>query len=234
MIRKPCRNALRFDRMKSDQGISLVELLVVMVLVGILGAIVIGVFMNASGSVARGAAAHVNTATAANAMNEVSRVIRAGSSNPVAGGTVDPAFVTAKAEQLVLYSYVDVDAVTPKPVKVELTVDPTTRSIVEKRWTAKDGGNGLWVFDSTNVLKSTRSLPGKLTAPAAPGTIFSYQNSDGATLTIPGSGFTADQRSKIASVTVTFTVQAPEGSSAKAVTLVNTVRLPNLSFKTGP
>ncbi|GAB3121833.1 type II secretion system protein [Glaciibacter psychrotolerans] len=218
----------------TDGGISLIELLVTMVLVGILSAIVVGVFVNSSSSVTRGSAATINTSTAANVMNETSRVIRSGATNPVAGGTDAPAFVTAKAEQLVLYSYVDVTAVSPQPVKVEFAVDPATRLLVEKRWSAKAGATGLWIFDGTNPLTSTRTMPGKITAPAAPATVFSYLDSTGALLTIPGSGFTAAQLATIASVKVTLVVQAAEGASAKPVTLVNSIRLPNLSFKAGP
>jgi prepilin-type N-terminal cleavage/methylation domain-containing protein len=208
------------NQARADDGLTLVELILVVVVFGILSSMVLGFFVSANKSVATTSSTSQMTQAAANIMNELSRVIRSGTPNIVTGGSQDPVFLSASAQSLSMYSYVDANAVSTTPFLVQFTIDSTTGQVVEKRWPAIAGAAGLFTFNTANQPSLTRILPGRILSTSA---IFTYLDANGAALTV---GTNLAQRALVRSVTVNVTLQA---ASASAVTLQNTVGIPNAS-----
>ncbi|MCU1525668.1 MAG: hypothetical protein JWO18_2562 [Microbacteriaceae bacterium] len=205
-------------RARSDDGVTLIELIVVIVVFGILSSMVLGLFVSANKSVATTSSTSQKTQAAANVMNELSRVIRSGTPNPITGGTQDPVFLSASAQSLSMYSYVDANAVSTTPFLVQFSIDSATGQVLEKRWPASVGATGLFSFNTTAQPSLTRTLPGRILSTSS---LFTYLDVNGNALTV---GTNAAQRALVRSVTVTVSLQ----SASAAVTLQNTVGIPNV------
>jgi prepilin-type N-terminal cleavage/methylation domain-containing protein len=210
---------------RHDAGMSLVELLVSIIVFGILGSMVLSLWVASNKSVVSTSGNDLNTQSAGNLISEVSRVIRGGTTNPITGGLQASAFVTATATSMSLYSYVDSNVVTTTPFLVQFSIN-STGQLQEQRWPAIVGSTGLFTFDQTKTPVLTRILPGKIT-----GNLFSYANASG-TIAIPSGGFTGAQLGQINSVTVTVTLQASGNPTIQPATLQNTVGMPNLNLGT--
>lgn len=213
------------------------ELIVAMFVLGILSIIVINVYIGVTRAMAQGTALNQNTNTAANTMNELSRVIRSGATIPVSSATDGtqlpdkPVFVAATRESVTMYAFVDSSITNTSPVLVSFTVDATTRQLVEKRWPATTAANGIWTFPAmTSPPSKTRTMPGAVVTPtgSSPTYLFTYLDTAGAPISSAGSGVDPSKLGTIASVKLTVVVRADAGSREPAVTLVNTVGLPNL------
>ena len=159
-----------------ESGITLVELMVAILVLGILSTMVVNLYVQTQRAVTTSSDVTLNTKTASNIMNEMSRVIRSSSTNPKTGGLFDAAVVDARPNTLTVLAYVDTNAVNPEPVRVRFAINSTTRQIIETRWRAKPGTNGLWIFDTTNTVISTRTLPGAIVASG--GSLFTYYKAD--------------------------------------------------------
>ena len=213
-----------------ERGLGLVELLVTMVLLVIVGAIVTGLYSSTMRTLSNGQILDGNTRQAANGMNEVSRVIRAATANPVLNQTLsDPALVAASSESVTLYAYVNLASSAQQPMKYQLSLD-ASRRLVETQWTSYVTAGGYFLFNTTPV--STRIMAGTI-ATAATGRpfLFTYVLPNGTVLPVPTVGtFTSTQLASIAAVKVTMTLQNNLANTKSAVTLVNTVGMPNLGL----
>ena len=216
-----------------DQGMSLIELLVSIMITGILGVVVTGLYASTVTTSARVSSVSENTRQAANGMNEMARVIRAATENPVQGQALnDAAFVSTAAiplaaEAVTVYAYVNLDSATEQPIKVRFSLD-AERRLVETQWASIPLAGGYFSFET--VPRSTRILASTV-APAGVGRppLFRYLLVDGSELTLPASGTpTAAQLRSIAAVHVTLTMQQGLTADDSAVTLENTVGMPNL------
>jgi len=221
-------------RVRHDDGITLIELLVAVSLFGILLVIVSGLYIATLKTVALSRDLTANTKAVSTAMNEATRVVRAGTENPIMGTTVsDPVFVVAKADDMVLYAYINLESAEQQPVMIRLRVDRNTGALVESRWRATDLGNTYWQFpdyrSATPFL--TRTLA-QTVAPQATGVAppFTYVGIDGASKTMPVDGLNETARRDVVSVKLNLTVQTSLTDSNHAVTLRNTVGIPNLGF----
>jgi len=214
-----------------ERGITLVELMVAILVLGILSTMVVNLYVQTQRAVTTSSDVTLNTKTASNIMNEMSRVIRSSSTNPKGGGLFDAAIVDARPNTLTVLAYVDTDAVNPKPVRVQFAINATTRQIIETRWSAKPGVNGLWTFDAPITVVSTRTLPGAIVASG--GSLFTYFKADRTTeMVAPAGGLDEAKRLTIAAVKVNLLVQASQNASAKPLALSNMVGLPNLGLET--
>lgn len=219
------------------RGFTLVELIVAMVLLGLILTMVGGLFISTTRDITLARNINQNARQAANGMNEIARVIRAGTDNPVAGQSLnDPAFVIATNEAVVLYAYINLDSAAQQPMMIRLSLD-SSRRLVESRWPATALANGNWSFPSCtsattcSVPPATSRVLAAYVAPAAAAPwLFTYLQSDGSALTIPAGGFTATQFRTIASVRVNLKIQTSVTDATKSVTLQNTVGIPNLSL----
>jgi prepilin-type N-terminal cleavage/methylation domain-containing protein len=213
----------------NDAGMSLVELLVSIIVFGILGSMVLSMWVASNKSVVSTSGNDLNTQSAGNLVNEVSRVIRGGTTNPTTGGGEDAALISATPSSITMYSYVDSNVVTTTPFLVNFSIDPATGQLQEKRWPATVGTTGLFTFDQTKAPTLSRTLPGKITSPS---TLFSYADATPTTLPFTGGVLSATNRAAATSVTITVTLQASSNSTVKPATLQNTVGMPNLNLGT--
>lgn len=231
MIARPRAQAAQAAR--DERGIGLVELLVSMLLLGIVSLIVSGLYISTMRTVDQTRTLTANTREVSNGMNQVARVIRAGTENPVKGQALSsPAFVSATKESLTIYAYVNLRSSDEQPIKVEYKLDDQRR-LIETQWTALRDDEDYFTFGEDASEKSSRIIA-ETVAPrsseaAEEAYLFSYLTADGTELPVPASGaFTTAQLRSIAAVKVTMTLQASMTDAQSAVTLQNTVGMPNL------
>lgn len=218
------RRVLRAHR--DDRGLSLAELLVAMMMFGIIMTVVMSLFVSTARAVSTARTTDENTRAASNGMNEIARIVRAGTANPVQGSSVpDPAFVEAGREALTVYAFVNLTNSENRPVMVRFSLN-AQRALVEQTTQAVSAGNGYWRF--TGATTSRVLATGVDVRAGAEPWLFTYLRSDGTSLTPDASGaLTAAQRALVASVQVTLDVRGG-GSRDPGVVLQNTVGMPNL------
>lgn len=220
------------SREGSDRGVTLAELIIVMMLMSLLGVVIVTLFTSTMKATTMATSLSTNTKQATNAMNETARLIRAGTANPVKGNPQpDPAFVLAKPEELIMYAYVNLSNTSQTPIMVRLFLD-NERRLVEQRWPATQQSDGYWKFPPATpaTASSTRILANTVAAGVPP---FRYLNASGTiqVITTPATGLAVEQRRVVAAVTVSLKVQQSLTNNSLPVELVNTVGIPNLGFR---
>ena len=226
---------------RSEAGITLVELLVAMMLLGILLSVIASLYVSALNAVSLGRTVTNNTKQVSNAMNEATRVIRAGTENPLTPPTLPaPAFVTAKKDDIIMYAFINLQSAEEQPQMIRLWVDRTTGNFRESRWAAtKVTGTTRWTFPSnpctaTNVPAGCTAPISTVTlataVPASASVIFQYFQKNGDPITTPATGLVEADRKLVSSVKVTLTIQASLTDSSNPVSVENTVGMPNLGF----
>lgn len=224
------RRSLRAGRTRAaaDGGYSLPELLVTVLLLSIVTAVMVSLLTSMSRSFTRSEAAGDSTNTAANGMNEMTRVIRSGTELRINGGPSSnvPVFLTADTNVADLYAFIDTSSANPRPVRVRFSID-AQRRLVETRWNATNTASP-WSFSTT--ASSSRVIARQI--PVGSPSMFRYYTVSGAEITPP---FSEAQRKTIAAVRIQLTVQADETGRADPVAIRNTVSIPNLGIsRVGP
>lgn len=215
---------------RDDTGLTLAELLVTIALLSVLMGVVVTTFVQFNRVYIDNRAAADNTSAASIAMNEITRVIRSGTENPIVGSTVNqPVFSEAGTRRVVMQSYLDTESADPRPVRVRFEIN-ASRELVETRWAATpvSGASGYFTFASRPL--SSRVVARRIELPSTiPNEIFTYLDKNGVALVIPTSGqLTETQRRSVVAVQVRLTVQTDDRGQAKPATLHNTVGIPNL------
>lgn len=220
------------DRRLSDRGLSLAELLVAMAVFGILLAMTAGFMVNASRANITNRAIDSTNRTAANAMDEVTRVIRGAATNAVADQTLpDPAFPQATDNAVTVYSYVDLTSSNVAPSRVQFFVD-ATKNLVEWKWTATlTSGNYTFPSSATCSTSCTsRILGSPVVLPANGGPrLFTYLDSTGTAIATVAGVLPTAQVNNIAAVTISLQFGA-SSSANQSTLLTNSVGLPNLNI----
>ncbi|RDV43119.1 hypothetical protein DOE76_19430 [Leifsonia sp. ku-ls] len=221
----------------ADDGYSLVELVTAMALLGLVLAMATALFISTTRSTGLAQGMDANTRVATNAMDEIGRVLRVGTTVAVTGSaTPRSAFVYADREQLVLFSNVDVDpyasvtTLPPKPTMVRFRLDGG-RQLWEDRLAPTASGI-YWVFPSAmGTADSSRSLGGTvLAAPTGQDAFFTYLDQSNTVLPVPATGgLSATQLAQVTAVRVTLRITATNSRAGKPATVVNTVLLPNVT-----
>lgn len=207
-----------------DDGISMIELLVTMLVSGIVLAIVGNLFINVVVITGNSNLTIQRNGVATNIMDEVTSVIRTAANNPVSTSVdPDPALVAATANSLTLYSFVDTNATLPAPSKVRFTFD-AKGYLVEDRWTATKSGS-YWVFTGS---ATTRTIGGPVDNLSGTPYFFTYLDAGGTAIVPSGSGLTLTQRKLVATITVTVRIANRPTTGTDPVELVNTIGMPNL------
>jgi type II secretory pathway pseudopilin PulG len=125
----------------NDEGVSLIELMIVMLLSTLILSVVVTLFVNVSRKTTESIDLRSSTADASNIMNAVSTTVRGAvpiDVQPSSSGVPNPplpALKTAEANTLVVYSYTDAGPSFPVPLQVRYRVDAQGR-MVEDRWAA--------------------------------------------------------------------------------------------------
>ncbi|WP_341952898.1 prepilin-type N-terminal cleavage/methylation domain-containing protein [Salinibacterium sp. TMP30] len=212
---------------RNEAGVTLSELIVTIALMSMLLAMVMTIFVTFTRTFADERSATSNTAGATIAMNELTRVIRSGTENPVAASTLnDPVFSYAGTEHVVLQAYLDTDAANPQPVKVEFVITGD-RTLVERRWDARLLPSGYFAFQA--AMASERTVVRQISTGTTP--VFRFFDDANTELTPPANGsLTLSQRREVAAVKVSMTIQTDPTGRAKTASLENTVGIPNLGL----
>ncbi|MGO4592873.1 type II secretion system protein J [Leifsonia sp. 2TAF2] len=212
-------------RVSADAGLSLIELLVAIALTTVVTGLAVSLFAIGTHSVSLAQSVDGGTRQASNGMNQLARMLRAATPDPLANPPVgtpqnDPAIISASAQAITFYAYVNLSG-GEAPVKVTYQVVGG----VLQEWqyaatTTTAGVNGHWDF--ATAATSTRALCNSIPASTA---VFRYFNKVGTEL-LPATFTDATSRGAITSVQVTITIQ-PTGA-ASAVTLTNTIGMANI------
>ena len=213
---------------RSDAGLTLLELLVAMGVSSILIALVATVFVTTSRVFTDQEGATDSARMASTAMNEVTRVVRAGTELPASDKTANiPVFAYAGAEKIEMAAFIDAESSKdPAPVKVSFGRN-SANELVETRWAADRYLKIYWKFRDSSA--SARTIARSLLAPDKTRPLFRYFDKDGAALTpAAGASLSEDQRRNIASVQITMQVQANGSGRTAPVAIQNVVGLPNL------
>lgn len=213
---------------RSDAGLTLLELLVAMGVSSILIALVATVFVTTSRVFTDQEGATDSARMASTAMNEVTRVVRAGTELPESGKTANtPVFAYAGAEKIEMAAFIDAESSKdPAPVKVSFGRN-SANELVETRWAADRYLKIYWKFRDSPA--SARTIARSLLAPDKTRPLFRYFDKDGGALTpAAGASLSEDQRRNIASVQITMQVQANGSGRTAPVAIQNMVGLPNL------
>ncbi|MBH0053266.1 type II secretion system protein [Salinibacterium sp. SWN139] len=217
----------RVSRIHRDEaGVTLSELIVTIALMGMLLAMVMTIFITFTRSFAESRSASNNTSSAAIAMNELTRVIRSGTEIPIGPAVAnDPVFSYAGAERVVLQAYLDTDAASPEPVKVEFVIT-SDRTLVERRWDAQLSSS-YFTFGPTPATE--RTVVRQVSNGTSP--VFRFFDASNTEMVPPEDGtLTTIQRRAVAAVKVSMTIQTDPSGNAKTASLENTVGIPNLGL----
>jgi type II secretory pathway pseudopilin PulG len=214
------RNRVKRD----DAGISMIELLVTMLISGIVLAIVGNLLINVVVITGNSNVTTQRNGVATNIMDEVTSVIRTAANNPVSTSVEpDPALVAATATSVTMYSFVDTNATTPAPTKVQFRFD-AQGTLLEDRWTATKS-NSYWVFTGA---VSTRKVGGPVDNLVGTPYFFTYLDANGATLVPGNSGLTLAQRKSVATIMVTVRIANRPTTGSDPIEIINTIGMPNL------
>lgn len=214
-------------REESDSGLSLSELLVAIMIFGFMMVIVSGLFISLSKATGNARTTDVNVRQVSNGMNEVTRIIRAGTNNPVQNAAPNPAFSEATNESLTIYAFVNLTDTTQKPIMVRFSVD-SQRRLIETTTQSTDLGSGYFDFKGaqTQRILATAVAPQSGSDPS----LFTYQTAAGIVIPTQANGsLLSTQYSQVGAVQVTLKVKASATSNDTGVTLQNTVGIPNLT-----
>jgi len=221
---------------------SVIELLVTMVLLGMILLMASNMYISVVRTTDSSQAINEGTRVASNAMNEVNRVVRFAIDSPRSGNDPLPAFSTAAANELIVFSLVDVDGLASttvrplKPVMVKFALE-TDGNVVERRWNPTASGR-FWNFGSIPPLNSTavssRVLGGKFLATGTEESLFRYLKADGTEMVPSGNtSLSLAQRKLIASVVVTMNTVPLVGPDDHPVVIENTIGMLNLKKMSG-
>ena len=147
----------------------------------------------------------------------------------MSGQTVsDPVFEFAGKEKVILYAYLDTSSTSPKPVKIQFSVN-ANRELVETRWDAYTISPGYFGF-STTVATSRVVARQIVTQTGSDPFLFTFLKGDGTSVLTPSgvNSLTLAERRQIVAVQVYMKVQADPTHRGDPVTMQNTVGIPNL------
>lgn len=221
---------------RRDEGFTLPELMMTIFLIAVIGMVLAGFVSLFSRTFTEERARLDSTNVASVGMNEMTRVIRAGTTitNQYTAGGFDPAFVYAGAERMTLHAALDTTASLLRPVRVTFALD-ANRVLTETRVTPKPGGSGQaeWVFTGSGTTTTSRPIARTIvSSTAGEPPLFTYWGKNGddwvQLVPPPGGSLSADDMARIVRVDVYLKVQADPTGRADPVVLQNQVGIPNL------
>lgn len=198
-----------------DAGLTLAELMVTLVLMGVVGTLMLSATVMVSRAVTNTQASGDSLDIARIGMNRMARSVRAGIEISRSGQANQPAIDTMSPNTLIMYS-----SLGPKPTKITYTVD-ANRNITETV-VAAGGTSPYWTFTGT---PKTTIIAYKV--PAAAPALFTYLDADGTVLATQSATDDATT-GLVKQIQINLQVDANPGKGVGPVTLTNTVVLPNL------
>lgn len=242
--------ALR-ERLRDDSGVSLIELMVVMILSAVIMAMIVPFYVTVAMKTTQSNDIRESTAEASNIMNVVSTTVRASVDIPVNPPDPSnppppiPAIKKGSAVEVVVTSYTDAGPTFPVPLQIRYYVDATGH-MIEQRWVAQGCDINLPsackvaypVYPSiTSTPQAERTIgnlvvnrggcaAGDPSCTSEP--LFTYFAADRTTqLGLAPSGLTAAELDQVAYVRFDLKVRASD--SGKVIALDNIVGMPNVN-----
>jgi len=207
----------RLRPVRGDHGLTLPELMVTMVLMGILGTIMINAVVQVTRTVTKAQASADSLDTARVGMARLTKNVRSGMAIQRAGLTDLPALASISPTQLTVYA-----SLGPVPTKITYSINGQ-RQLVEQWYTGNAASNPYWTFTNT---PRTTVVASKIPT----GTVlFQYYDANGALITNQTSSAEADLI-QIRSVKISLTVDVDPARGGGPVTISSTVVLPNLGI----
>ena len=227
-------NRLR-KRLRADDGLSLAELLVGMMVTSILLAIVGSLFVNVAKITLNSNATTARAGVGTNIMDALSKGIRTAVNNPTSSINTDPAIISGTTKSLSLYTYLDAK-VAPGgaggiagklvPTKVTYTVD-AKGNLIEERVLGTDSA-GYWTFTGTAI---QRVVGGPILTPTGDAALFLFYDADGNNIALTAAS-DATMRAKVTSVRVNVQITNKLTSGNDPILISNTITLINLKPST--
>lgn len=203
----------RESRVHDDVGTTLVEIMVVMTLMTVIGAMVTGFFVGANRATSRAADDSTTTANSRAVMTAITAMLRLADSPTTQAGFPTGRFATFTASSVVFYSNVNANrsgsSMRSAPTKVSLTAAGT--KLTEKLYAPINP----YPTDYTTNYPSTPSSSRVLLANLGNTNLFSYCT---AVYDAAGNCTAATTAGSIASVTVTLTLTGLPGETTQVVT----------------
>jgi prepilin-type N-terminal cleavage/methylation domain-containing protein len=206
-------------RVRRDDGFTLAELLVVMMLMGIVGSMALFFVTTSADAIVKDQSRLDSLNIATVGMNQLSKAIRAGTEIEQAGTVNLPVFSAVGSESMTFYSFT---GTVPSQVAYEINAG---RELIQRSVPADPASGPTWEFTGT---PSTRIVARQIPVPA-PGDppLFAYHDGTGALMTLPVGPAGLSQ---IERVTITLTVQTDLNQDVPPAVLVNQVGLPNVGI----
>lgn len=159
-----------------DAGVSLAELLVAMMVFAVLLSLTGGFMISAYRSNQTNDSVDRSTRSAATAMREMTRMIRAASDYKTTGGASASAFVSTGADELTLVAYVNLKDSLEKPVRVQFRVEGT--KLVERRWAGRQSTTDSTLFTFPELTSTVVVAEPVLPVASGGPVLFSYLRAD--------------------------------------------------------
>lgn len=216
-------NRLRDSRSNPEDGFTVIELLVTMVITGIVLAIAGTFFANIARLTSWSGKDREATGQAALALDAIRAIVRVAADNPTSSTTTDPAVLVAKPTQLQLTAYANTSSTNTAPTRITLTID-TGGYLTVRRDPGTQSADGYWSY---TVSPTTSRITGPFSlSPSTP--FFTYINTGG-TVMSSASGLSLAQRKTITFIRVTTTVDSTNaGGSSDPVIVTSSIGMPNL------
>jgi prepilin-type N-terminal cleavage/methylation domain-containing protein len=203
---------------RGDRGLTLAELMVTMVLMGVVGTIMITTVASVVKTVTHNQANADSVDIARIGMNRLTMNIRSGMAIQQSGLADLPALAEIAPNKLTVYA-----SLGPVPTKITYSIN-TNRELVEQWYPGVAASNPFWTFATT---PRTTVIARKIPTTAA--AMFTFLDGTGAPLAIQTSTNVNDL-ALVRSVRIALTVDIDPARGGGPVTLSNTVVLPNLGI----
>ncbi|MGE0817453.1 MAG: type II secretion system protein J [Candidatus Nanopelagicales bacterium] len=207
----------RLRAVRGDHGLTLAELMVTMVLMGIVGTIMINAVIQVTRTVTKAQASADSLDVARVGMARLTKNVRSGMAIQRSGLDDLPALAAISPTQLTVYA-----SLGPVPTKITYSIN-ANRELVEKWYVGNAASNPYWTFSNT---ARTTVVARKIPAGAV---LFTYYDANGNPIANQTST-NEDDLIQIRSVKIALTVDVDPARGGGPVTVSNTVVLPNLGI----
>ncbi len=228
---------LRAILRRDESGITLIELLIVMLLSAVIMTATVALFVSVAKNTTRSVDVTHSTEDGSNVMNVISTGIRAAVRYQVAGQAEPaPAVMPGSTSQsLTIVTYTDAGPTFPDPLMVRFSVD-ADRRMIEERWKPQLV-NGYYVYPISGTgtpigAPYFRRALGDVVMNSATESLFRYYsgpcNADALTYVNSTTAVNTSDRSKVAFIR--FNLKLRSVGSNETVQLDNKVGLPNMAI----
>ena len=216
-------NRLRNLRSNADDGFTLIELIVTMVITAIILTMAGAFFVNISRLTSWSGADRDATGQSALALDAVRSIVRVAVNNPTSATNTDPAILVAKPTQVQLTAYSNTSSTATAPTRILLAIDASGYLTV-RRDPGTESTDGYWSFTTSTT--TTRIAGPFSLSPTTP--FFTYLDTTGKVMS-SAAGLTLNQRNTITFVRVTTTVdETNSGGQPDPVIVTSSIGMPNV------